>query len=169
MKIAVIGLGYVGTSISVLLAQHNEVVALDICPERVTDINSRNSPVSDPDLEKYLLKHDLNLVATTCDDKAFDGADYVVIATPTNFDEETGLFNTSSVEKVISQVAANYPKATIVVKSTIPVGFIKKMRSKYELNRIMFSPEFLREGKSLYDNLFPSRIVIGDDSPEAQT
>lgn len=169
MKIAVVGLGYVGTSISVLLAQHCEVVALDICPDRVADINSKKSPISDPDLEKYLFKHDLNLVATTCDYKAFDGANYVVIATPTNFDEETGLFNTSSVEKVISQISANYPKATIVVKSTIPVGFIKRMRIKYEMNRIMFSPEFLREGRSLYDNLYPSRIVIGDDSPEAQT
>ncbi|MBR3177521.1 nucleotide sugar dehydrogenase [Candidatus Saccharibacteria bacterium] len=168
MKIAVAGTGYVGLSLAVLLSQQNEVVALDVVPEKVEMINARRSPIADEYIEKFLAEKDLSLKATLDPAEAFSGAEFVIISTPTNYDEEQNFFDTSSVEDIIEKVLS-LPDchATMVVKSTIPVGFIRRMREKYQTNRIFFSPEFLREGKALYDNLYPSRIIVGDETPEA--
>ena len=167
MKIAVVGTGYVGLSISVLLAQHHEVVALDIIPEKVDLINSKQSPIVDKEIEGFLASKELNLLATTETAQALNGADFVVVATPTNYDDVKNYFNTDSVEIAIEEVLEFSPNATIVIKSTIPVGFVEKMRDKYNVDNIIFSPEFLREGRALYDNLHPSRIVVGDQSKQA--
>ena len=168
MKIVVAGTGYVGLSLAVLLSQENEVVALDVVPEKVEMINARRSPIADEYIEKYMIEKELNLKATLDPVEAFSGAEFVIISTPTNYDEEQNFFDTSSVEDVISKVLNNPDcQATMVVKSTIPVGFIRRMREKYQTERIFFSPEFLREGKALYDNLYPSRIIVGDETPEA--
>lgn len=168
MKIAVAGTGYVGLSLAVLLSQKNEVFALDVVPEKVEMINNRRSPIADEYIEKFLAEKDLNLKATLDPAEAFSGAEFVIISTPTNYDEEQNFFDTSSVEDIIEKVLS-LPDchATMVVKSTIPVGFIRRMREKYQTDRIFFSPEFLREGKALYDNLYPSRIIVGDETPEA--
>lgn len=168
MKIAVAGTGYVGLSLAVLLSQQNEVVALDVVPEKVEMINNRRSPIADEYIEKFLAEKELNLRATLDFSEAFSGAEFVIISTPTNYDEEQNFFDTSSVEDIIEKVLS-LPDchATMVVKSTIPVGFIRRMREKYQTDRIFFSPEFLREGKALYDNLYPSRIIVGDETPEA--
>lgn len=168
MKIAVAGTGYVGLSLAVLLSQQNEVWALDVVPEKVEMINQRRSPITDEYIEKFLAEKDLDLHATLDYAEAFSGAEFVIISTPTNYDEEQNFFDTSSVEDVISKVLSLPDcNATMVVKSTIPVGFIQRMREKYQTDRIFFSPEFLREGKALYDNLYPSRIIVGDETPEA--
>lgn len=173
MKIAIAGTGYVGLSLATLLSQENEVVALDIVPEKVRMLNELISPIQDEYIEKYFKeakegKRKLNLKATLDYKEAFDKADFVIISTPTNYDEEKNFFDTSSVEDVIEKVLSlNNPEITMVVKSTIPVGYIKSVREKYEIQNIFFSPEFLREGKALYDNLHPSRIIVGDDSKKA--
>lgn len=164
MKIVVVGIGYVGLSNAVLLAQKNTVVAVDVSEERVALLNARKSPIEDPELESYLEKETLDLTATTDAAGAFDGADYVLIATPTNYDPNTNFFDTSSVESVIRQVLSVNQNALIVVKSTVPVGFTKRVSNELATNRVVFSPEFLREGRALYDNLHPSRIVVGSDS-----
>ena len=168
MKIAIAGTGYVGLSLAVLLSQENEVFALDVVPEKVEMINNRRSPIADEYIEKYMREKDLHLTATLDFSEAFSGAEYVIISTPTNYDEEQNFFDTSSVEDIIEKVLS-LPDctATMVVKSTIPVGFIRRMREKYQTERIFFSPEFLREGKALYDNLYPSRIIVGDTTTEA--
>ncbi|WP_275005297.1 nucleotide sugar dehydrogenase, partial [Promicromonospora iranensis] len=162
MKIAVVGTGYVGLSNAVLLAQHHEVWALDVDPVKVAQVNDRISPIVDTELEEYLTSHPLNLTATLDKDAAYTGAQVVVVATPTNYDEISNFFDTSSVETVISDVLARTPDATIVVKSTIPVGFTERVRAEHPGAGIVFSPEFLREGRALHDNLHPSRIVVGD-------
>lgn len=162
MKIAVAGLGYVGLSNAVTLSQHHEVVALDVTPERVDMVNQRTSPIVDRELEDYLATRELNLRATSDPADAYQDADYVVVATPTNYDEVANFFDTSSVESVISEVERLNPQATIVVKSTVPVGFTREMNQRHGVH-VVFSPEFLREGRALYDNLHPSRIVVGDD------
>jgi UDPglucose 6-dehydrogenase len=164
VKIAVAGTGYVGLSNAVLLAQHHEVWALDIDPVKIDLVNKGYSPIADPELEEYLRDKPLNLTATLDMDEAYAGAAVVVVATPTNYDEVTNFFDTSSVEGVIGNVLERVPEATIVVKSTIPVGFTERMREEHEGATILFSPEFLREGRALHDNLHPSRIVVGDRS-----
>lgn len=161
MKIAVAGTGYVGMSIATLLAQHNEVVAVDIVPEKVDKINSRISPIQDEYIEKYLSEKELNLRATLDAESAYQGADFVVIATPTNYDSQKNFFDTSAVEAVVELVTKVNPDAIMVVKSTIPVGFTESARKKYNTQNLLFSPEFLRESKALYDNLYPSRIIVG--------
>jgi len=168
-KIVVVGLGYVGLSNAVLLAQHNEVIGVDISQDRVDALNARRSPIIDAELSQYLAEKDLNLSASTDLQRAIDGADYVIVSTPTNYDEKSNFFDTSSVEAVISDVTKIKPDVSIVVKSTIPVGFIDDLRLRMNTNAIMFSPEFLREGKALFDNLYPSRIIVGEKSERAAT
>lgn len=166
LKIAVVGIGYVGLSNAILLAQHNQVTALDINPARVAMLNAGQSPVIDPEIQDYLANHTLALTATTDAGQALDGADYVIISTPTNYAPQTNHFDTSSVEQVVAQVQALNPKAVIVIKSTVPVGFTAALAAQTGAN-VIFSPEFLSEGKALYDNLYPSRIVVGCRSPQA--
>lgn len=160
-KIAVAGTGYVGLSISVLLAQRNHVTAVDIIPEKVDMINRKESPIIDREIQEYLLTKDLDLTATTQGDSAYAEADYIVISTPTNYDPEKNFFDTSSVETVIEQALQVNTKAVIFIKSTVPVGYTKAVRERFRCDRILFSPEFLREGHALYDNLYPSRIIVG--------
>ena len=164
MKIAVAGTGYVGLSIATLLAQHNEVMAVDIIPAKVDLINQRKSPIQDDYIEKYLAEKELNLTATLDAEAAYRDAEFVVIAAPTNYDNKKNYFDTSAVESVIQQVIACNPDAMMVIKSTIPVGFTAMVREKYHCDNILFSPEFLRESKALYDNLYPSRIIVGTDT-----
>ena len=161
MKIAVAGTGYVGLSMATLLAQHNEVVAVDIVPERVAAINLRRSPIRDEYIERYFAEKELNLVATLNAEEAYKGADFVVVAVPTNYDSELNLFDTSAVESVIEKVVEVNPDAVIVIKSTVPVGYTESVSHEFGTENIIFSPEFLRESKALYDNLFPSRIIVG--------
>ena len=168
MKIAVAGTGYVGLSLATLLSQNYEVVALDIIPEKVEKINSRISPIQDEYIEKYFKEKNLNLRATLDYEEAFKDAKFIIISTPTNYDEKTNYFDTSSVEDIIEKVIGMNIDTTMVVKSTIPVGFIETMKKKYNIDNIMFSPEFLREGKALYDNLYPSRIIVGEKSNRAE-
>ena len=166
MKIAVAGTGYVGLSLAVLLSQHNEVVAVDIVPEKVEKINKWQSPIQDDYIEKFMAEHEergLNLTATTDAEAAYSTADFVIIAAPTNYDPQKNFFDTSAVETVIDLVLKSSPTATMVIKSTIPVGYTRKVREKFGTDRILFSPEFLRESKALYDNLYPSRIIVGCD------
>ena len=161
MKIAVAGTGYVGLSIATLLAQHNEVVAVDIVPEKVAAINDKKSPISDEYIEKFLAERNLNLRATLSDEEAYRDAEYVVVAVPTNYDNQKDFFDTSMVEQVIRKVAEYNNNTTIVIKSTVPVGYTENVSKNFPTNRILFSPEFLRESKALYDNLYPSRIIVG--------
>lgn len=169
MKIAVAGTGYVGLSLATLLSQNNEVVALDVIPKKVEMINNRISPIQDEYIEKYFKEKNLNLKATLDYKEAFEGARFVIISTPTNYDEEKNFFDTSSVEDIIQKVISmNDDNIVMIVKSTIPVGFINSMKEKYNIDNIMFSPEFLREGKALYDNLYPSRIIVGEKSKRAE-
>ena len=168
MKIAVAGTGYVGLSLATLLSQNNEVIALDVIPEKVEKINNRISPIKDKEIEDFFKTKDLNLKATLDYKEAFEGAKFIIISTPTNYDDEKNHFDTSSVEDIIQKVISMNINTTMVVKSTIPVGFIKAMKQKYNIDNIMFSPEFLREGKALYDNLYPSRIIVGEKSERAQ-
>ena len=167
-KVAVAGLGYVGLSNAVLLAQHNDVTAVDVDAGRVALVNARKSPIIDTDIERFLIEQPLSLKATTDPAQAYAEAEFVIIATPTNYDPQTNYFDTSTVEAVISQVSALNPKATIVIKSTVPVGFTAALSARFGTNQVIFSPEFLREGRALHDNLHPSRIIVGERSARAE-
>ncbi len=168
MKIAVAGTGYVGLSNAVLLSQHNDVYALDIDQNKVEKINQKVSPVIDVELQEYLQNRSLSLKATLNMNEAYNGAEFVIVSTPTNYDPKKNYFDTSSVENVVNNVLKIEPNATIIIKSTVPVGYTKELRKKFHTDHIVFAPEFLREGKALYDNLYPSRIVIGDTSDRAK-